>query len=144
MQVSDPLCSANEPLLQTNVAEPVVGAVASVTGTLLPAAVAAAVALQLLLPTAQFTVVLGHDGGGGGAATLQVLAACWAVVCAKVPLSQMNAAEPVVGAVPSDTVAVPPVAVLTSVPLQVLPATVQLTGAVAQDAGGAAEQDPLR
>lgn len=109
------------PALQVKVAVPVVGWPASLmAGDVLPLAnVAGRVPLQVLPPTVQETA---PEQGGG---TVQLAPAFWVGT----PLAQRKDAEPVVGAVASVTVAeLDPLATgAGSVPVQVLPPTVQLT-----------------
>lgn len=115
------------PLVHKSAAVPVLGKSVSITVSVIPEAVDAAVALHTLPPTVQLTA---PEHGVGTAQVAEVAAP-------QTPLVQANVASPVVGATVSDSKALSPEAVAAGVALHVLPPTVQLRGAAAQDAGAA-------
>jgi hypothetical protein len=121
------------PLVQENVAAPVVGAVVSDSSALAPEAVATGVALHVLAPTAQLKGLAAH---GAGAVHVALVAA------PHKPLVQAKVAVPVVGAALSVSTALAPEAVDAAAPSQVLPPTVQLRAAAAH-ATGAVQVAPV-
>jgi hypothetical protein len=102
----------------------------------LPEAVDAAVALQLLPPTDQLNPPALQGAGGAGA--LQVAF----VALPQAPLEQEKLAEPVVGAAVSDSSALTPEALANALALQVLAPTVQLN-ALAVQPNGAEQVAPV-
>jgi hypothetical protein len=116
------------PLVQANVAAPVVGVIVSASTALAPDTVAAEVALQVLPPTVQLKAVAAQSTGA-----VQVAP----VAAPHTPLVQLKLADPVVGAVISVDRAVAPEVVRATVALQTLAPTVQLVACAGQSASGA-------
>jgi hypothetical protein len=114
------------PLVQANVAAPVVGVRVSDSSALTPEAVAADVALQVLAPTVQLN---GLAAQAAGAVQVALVAA------PHTPLVQAKVAAPMVGAAVSDNIALAPEAVDAAAASQVLPPTVQLKAEAAQATG---------
>jgi hypothetical protein len=121
-----PVAAPQTPLVQANVAAPVVGAAVSDSTALAPEAVEAAAPSQVLPPTVQLNAAAAQATG----AVHETL-----VAAPHTPLVQAKLAAPVVGAVVSDNAAVAPEAVAGAVALHVLAPTVQLKAPVAQAEG---------
>ena len=128
--------AASAPLVHEKNAAPVVGAVLSVAVALVLEAALATAALQVLPATVQLVFCAGQSAGGGAAAT-QVALGDASGLAESLPLVQAKNAVPVVGAVASLAVAFAPETALGAVAVHVLPATLQLTSAATQSAGGA-------
>lgn len=125
-----PACCVHVPELQVKVADPVVGGVESVMLLEVPCDPFPIVAVQVLPPTVQPSVVLEHPGGGGIA---QVALPC----CVHEPFEHRNVAPPIVGAVVSDTLRETPGEVDATPPVQLFPLTSQVKFVAGQLGGGA-------
>jgi hypothetical protein len=127
------VATPHAPLVQANVAAPVLGAVVSARTALPPDALAPDVALQVLPPTIQLKGVAVQPSGAEHVAP---------VAAPHTPLLQAKVAAPVAGAAVSDSNALAPEAVDATAASQVLAPTVQLKAAAAQ-ATGAVHETPV-